>query len=97
MRGFYGGIVRNDQIVEHFQLLCNIALERAEASVILAAIDSADRRSPSSASCTTPNMIVLPRTTARAVSDIAIGTKALGFLLKKLEPVISARLQPIDL
>jgi Antirestriction protein len=31
--------VRNDQIAEHFQLLRNFALEHAEASVILAAID----------------------------------------------------------
>jgi hypothetical protein len=31
--------VRNDQIVEHFHLLRDFALEHAEASVILAAID----------------------------------------------------------
>ena len=31
--------VRNDQVVEHFHLLRDFALEHAEASVILAAID----------------------------------------------------------
>jgi hypothetical protein len=38
---------------------------------------------PSSASCTTPYMEMLPRTYARAVNDIAIGKKALGFLLSE--------------
>jgi hypothetical protein len=38
---------------------------------------------PSSASCTTPYMEMLPRTHARAVNDIAIGRNALGFLLSE--------------